>query len=45
MTRSLEAGAAFAYLANSHAPIEVGEVVSAAVGLRNRGGRAPAKPS
>jgi predicted ATPase len=39
VSRSLEAGAAFAYLASAHTPIEVGEVAAAAVGLRNRGRR------
>jgi non-specific serine/threonine protein kinase len=40
LSRSLEGGTAFAYLATAHTPIEVGEVVAAAVGLRNRGPRA-----
>jgi predicted ATPase/DNA-binding CsgD family transcriptional regulator len=40
LTRSLDGGAAFAYLAAAHTPVEVGEVVAAAVGLRNRGPRA-----
>ena len=39
LARSLEGGSAFAYLAAAHTPIEVGEVVAAAVGLRNRGPR------
>ena len=37
LSRSLEGGAAFAYLAAAHTPIELGEMVAAAVGLRNRG--------
>ena len=40
LSRSLEGGVAFAYLAAAQKPIEVGEVVAAAVGLRNRGSRA-----
>jgi predicted ATPase/DNA-binding CsgD family transcriptional regulator len=40
ITRSLEGGAAFAYLAAAHTPIEVSEVVATAAGLRNRGPRA-----
>ncbi len=42
LSRSLEGGVAFAYLAAAQRPIEVGEVVAAAVGLRNRGPRAVA---
>jgi predicted ATPase/DNA-binding CsgD family transcriptional regulator/transcriptional regulator with XRE-family HTH domain len=39
VARSFDTPPAFAYLAAAHSPIEVGDVVAASVGLRNRGER------